>query len=413
MVDAKALIAAAAAGISLASLPLLYSWYGGWQAFIGPAVALLSTIVMSIVLESIGVFRHAAANMIVFSRGSGSRLYWCIIGLSSLLTIFFSTLASIMLITPIILQVSRMLQLQERQRGPLLIGSVLITSAAALPLGASSLSNLLAIRLAGEKLTVYAEQMFIPSAAAVLVIALLVYLLFRRSLPERIAETAHTAESGLPGSLPVRWPLFQLSLIVVVTVKAGLYIGSDYGLPIEWVSMAGAILLLAFRWLATGQGLKDIAAKTPWHILLFAFGAFVIANGLQQTGVTRFIARELGQIASTGGFPLAMATGTLLAAISGFVNHLPSLLAGTLSVQEIDAAPYTVQLAFHAGIMGSGIGAMMSPAGTLAAMMWVILLRRNQVALCWVSYMKAAAAAVPAGLLAGLLTLYAWTQIIG
>ncbi|SEN77850.1 hypothetical protein [Paenibacillus sp. OV219] len=70
-----------------------------------------------------------------------------------------------------------------------------------------------------------------------------------------ITSSTHTPS---PESLPVNWRLFQICMIIVVAC------------------------------------VRDVAAKTPRQLLFFAFGIDVIVDGLQQTGLIRFLASELG-----------------------------------------------------------------------------------------------------------------------
>lgn len=70
-----------------------------------------------------------------------------------------------------------------------------------------------------------------------------------------ITSSTHTPS---PESLPALWRLFQICMILVVAC------------------------------------VRDVAAKSPWKLLFLAFGIDVIVDGLQQTGLIRFLASELG-----------------------------------------------------------------------------------------------------------------------
>jgi len=89
----------------------------------GAVVTILCTIVMSIVLDSIGFFRWSAYNVIRYAHGSGIRLYWVIMALCFLMTLFFNNDGSILITTPIIIQVARLLRLKIHQQIPYLIGA--------------------------------------------------------------------------------------------------------------------------------------------------------------------------------------------------------------------------------------------------------------------------------------------------
>jgi arsenical pump membrane protein len=438
MVDAKPILIAAVLGIaailhlwrprgwvSVCSASLLacvfllavFSPYNGFddtvRSAFGPAVTIVSIIVMSSVLESIGIFRFAAENLIAFSRGSGLRLYWYVIGFCFLMTMFFSVYVSIIVTTPIILQIVRMLELSDEQQKPFLISGAIIATVAGAPIGASNLANLTALEMMDQDLNRYSELMFIPSLIAVLTIAGLLYVMYRRRLPERISDRSQLSETNIQNLTHADWRLFRVCILIVVTVRAGFFIGAGYEVPTWWIGLTGSLMLIVVRWLGTGLAVRDIAAKTPWHIPLFAFSAYEIAAELQQTGIFRFITRELAHAAAYSDLAAAMGAGILLTAISGIVTQLPSLLLGTLWLTGISSDTDTLHLIFSAQMMGANIGALITPVGALSTLLWMMLLRRYQVKLSWSAYMKTAAVTIPAGLLIGLFSLYAWTQIIG
>jgi arsenical pump membrane protein len=409
----------------------------------GAAITILSTIVMSIVLDSIGFFRWAALNIIEYARGSGVRLYWCIIGLCFLMTLFFNNDGSILITTPIILQIGRLLQLKVHQQLPYLISGALIATAASAPIGVSNLANLIALKIVGLDLNSYALMMFLPSMIGISAIGLMLYFMFRRKLPIRIqnlrpgyilhsevSDGKETTKKWFSAAAIDRkrefhplmdvnnephtdWWLFRVCIIIVIATRAGFFIASGFGVPIEWIAISGAALLIAVRWLRTGRSAKDLATKTPWHILLFAFGIYVIVDGLQQIGLTRFIVRELSPLIAAGDLSAIFVTGGLLTIMSNVLNNLPSVMIGTLSLTQMNLDPHTLQLAYLANILGSDIGALITPLGTLASLIWMFILRQHHVKLSWKEYMKVTALIIPVGLLISLLSLYFWTRIIG
>ena len=181
----------------------------------------------------------------------------------------------------------------------------------------------------------------------------------------------------------------------------------------EWIAIAGAGIIIALRWFRTGIGVRDLISKTPWHILLFAFGIYVIVEGLQQIGLTRFLVQELAPLINSGDLTVVIVIGGLLTIMSNIMNNLPSIMIGTLSLTQMNLDPHTLQLAYLANILGSDIGALLTPPGTLAALIWLFILRQHQIKLSWKTYMKVTVVIIPAGLLISLLSLYAWTQLIG
>jgi arsenical pump membrane protein len=149
------------------------------QTISGAAVTILATIVMSIVLDSIGYFRWVAGNLIEYSNGSGIRLYWLIVALCFLMTIFFNNDGSILITTPIIIQICTILHLKNHQKIAYLFSGALIATASSAPIGVSNLANLIALHIVGLDLSSYASLMFVPSMLGIGCMALVLFAIFR------------------------------------------------------------------------------------------------------------------------------------------------------------------------------------------------------------------------------------------
>lgn len=382
-----------------------------WTHYGGAAVIMLAVLVMANTLQSIGFFQWAAINMVTHARGSGIRLFAGILILCFLMTLFFNHYASILITTPIILQIGSMLRLRTYQQIPYLISGALIAIAAGTPIGVSHFSTLITQSMIQLDSNDYVQLMFIPAMIGIVSLASMLYLFYCKQLPLRIPTADQMPPVSQP--YPVDWSLFRICMIIVVVTRAGFFIGSSFDVPIAWIAIAGALLLLMARWWKTGRGPMDLVSKAPWHILLFAFSIYVIVDGLQGIGITRVIAMELSYLISSSDLSVVMVTGGLLTIMSSFLNNLPSALIGTLSLTQMNLEPQTLQLAYLANILGSDVGALITPVGTFASLVWLFILRQHDVQLSWKDYMKATVVVIPSGLLLSLLSLYVWTRIIG
>ena len=181
------------------------------------------------------------------------------------------------------------------------------------------------------------------------------------------------------------------------------------GVATEWPAIIGAIVLIAVRWIRKGIGPKDILVKTPWHILIFAFSIYVIIYGLHNSGLTDFIVRKLGETVAQNHFNAIFVMGILLTAMSNLFNNLPSIMIGTLSLQNMGLDTFTMHTAYLANVIGADIGSLLLPMGTLASLIWMHILRKHKINLTWVQYIKVTIMIVPIGLFISLLCLYVWT----
>lgn len=389
----------------------------------GAAVTILSTIVMSIILDSIGFFRWIAYNIIERANGSGIKLYWLTNLLCFSMTIFFNNDGSILITTPIIITICTMLRFKKHQMLPYLLSGALIATASSAPIGVSNLANLIALNLVGLSLNEYTILMFVPSMIGISSIAIMLYLYFRKDIPKALhphtppfkltLSVYHPLQTPPEYNKDVDWWLFRVCISIIVFIRAGFFLAESVGIPMEAVAVVGVILLLGIRYYRTRQGLRDVASKTPWHILLFAFSIYVIVDSLHRAGFTEFIINILKPISQWGDASLIFSSGLLLTLLSNLVNNLPSVMIGTFTVTDLGLSEHQLHLAYLANIIGSDIGSLLTPIGTLATLIWMFILKSHNIRVSWKQYLKVTIVVIPIGLFISLLALYFWTSILG
>ncbi|WP_433745359.1 arsenic transporter [Falsibacillus pallidus] len=387
----------------------------------GASLTIISTIIMSIVLDSIGFFRWIAVNIVQKSNGSGIRLYLYINLLCFFMTLFFNNDGSILITTPIIIHTVQLLKLKPHQMTPYFISGALIATAASAPIAVSNISNLIALKIVGLSLNSYIEMMFVPAMLAIIVIAALLYRLFRRSIPKKIRKVPikwnegnsryeYTHPLSAHEQPKIDWPLFKVSMVIVIATRTSFFVLSPFGVPIEWIGLTGAALMIAARWIRMKKGAFDIITKTPWHILLFAFNMYVLVYGLKNVGLNTFLTTHLQNYVHESGLQASLVMGLLLTVFSNIFNNLPAVMIGTLAITDLGLAPHMTQITYLATVMGSDIGALLTPVGTLATLIWMYLLKEHGIAMTWGKYIRVTILVIPVGLIVGLCSLYYWIE---
>ncbi|WP_338043626.1 ArsB/NhaD family transporter [Paenibacillus hamazuiensis] len=198
----------------------------------------------------------------------------------------------------------------------------------------------------------------------------------------------------------------------MVIVRAAFFGGTSLGVPIEWIAVLGTVLLIAVRWFSVGIGPSDLLKKTPWHVLLFAFGICVIVYGLSNIGLTAIIVSGMKESISSDPFHAIMIVGILVSLVSNLLNNLPSVMIGALSLMEMGLDPHILQITYLANIIGSSVGSLITPMGTLASLIWMFIVRKNNIAVTWSEYIRVTVAVIPLGTLFSLFCLYIWTAMV-
>jgi len=396
----------------------------------GAAMTIISTIIMSIVLESIGFFRWAALNLTKKANGSGLALFWYINFLCFSMTLFFNNDGSILITTPIIIQTLTLLNLKTQQKIPYLLSGAIVATGASAPVGVSNLANLIALKIVGLNLNDYATMMFVPSMIGIGTIVLFLYLYFRTDIPRKIPilspqafhhMTSEYSEKNIykhlhplsvdPGAeQSIDWKMFRYCIMIVILIRMSFFAVAPLGISTELPAIIGAILLITVRWIRKGEGAMDIIRKTPWHIIIFAFSMYVIIYGLHNVGLTNFIVERLRDQVSSGPLTAIFVMGILLTVMSNLCNNLPAIMIGTLSLTEMNLDLEILQVAYLANVIGADIGALLFPMGTLASLIWMFMIRKNKIPLSWGQYIRVTFFVIPPGLIISLLCLYFWTE---
>lgn len=389
----------------------------------GAAITIVSTIVMALVLESLGFFYWAAEGLAARARGSGIKLFWYVNLLCFLMTLFFNNDGSILITTPILLLLLHKLGLRNEQKLPYLLSGVLIATASSAPIGVSNIVNLISLKIVDMSLYEYSLMMLVPATLGLVLLSLLIYVCVHKELPRRLPAVLHykyynfqlrqnhpmrNRGPGAEEQETYKPKLIRNVLIFVFAIRISLFIASYYGIPIEWVAMAGSLILLGWRWIYFKKPPADMLRKTPWHIFVFAYGMYIVIYGLHNIGLTNRMVELFRPLVSGSLLHASLLMGGLTSAMSTLFNNHPALMVGTLALTEMDLDPLTLKIAYLANVIGSDIGALLLPIGTLASLIWFHILKQHKIKVTWKHYIRLTAIVIPPTLLFTLVILYAW-----
>lgn len=420
----------------------------------GAAITIMATIVMANVLESFGFFYWAAEGLAARAKGSGIRLFWLVNLLCFLMTLFFNNDGSILITTPILLILLEHFKLKNHEKIPYLLSGALIATASSAPIGVSNIVNLIALKIVGMTLYMHTLMMFVPATLGLLLLVVLLFLRFYRRLPRKLPLTkfqfgnylvhAHPPEhhpprhhpdyhSGHhPPHPPEHHPIHHVDtspeiqtlafvyrnkfmrnvLLFVLFVRMSLFVASYLGFPIALVAVIGSSLLLIWRWLFAKISPLDLFKKIPWHIFIFAFSMYVIIYGLNNIGLTNWLVRLFQPLVTSNLMNASLMMGTLISLMSIFFNNHPALLIGTLTLTNMHLDPLTLKIAYLASVIGSDVGSLLLPLGTLASLIWMHILKQHKVMIRWKDYVSVTIITIPPTVLFTLVLLAYWVNWI-
>lgn len=177
--------------------------------------------------------------------------------------------------------------------------------------------------------------------------------------------------------------------------------------PLSAVAMAGALLLLAgaFYWKRTT--LRQAGNGISWSIFGFIAGMFIVVRAVERTGLTTKFGNLLLHLSRGSSFG-AVVVGTAGAALgTNLINNVPMAVLMNSALASIQNASPGVRQGFIAATMfGCDLGPNLTTVGSLATVLWLLILRHRNVDVSGLDYFKVGIIVTPLMLIAGALTMW-------
>jgi arsenical pump membrane protein len=365
-----------------------------WDA----ALAFLGIIALSVTLDAMGFFRWAALRVVKLARGSGLRLYFYIALLTAAVSILFANDSAVLILTPIVLEIVTCLGINKKSKLAYLFTAGLIADTAAMPLITSNPINILSADFFKYSFIEHLIFMGPVAIATLLSSLLLIYLFFRKQIPQTYdLQAADSLTKGKPSISP---SLLKITLVTLVAIDFGYVLTSLGRFPVSLVICSGAIFLVAIYWVTLirntlvndeKKGLMDLARDINWDIMLFMLSIFIVVQGLETAGVTNILATTL---VATSKLPSALgvfAPSMVVTVGASFMNNWPMTILGLLSIHQAAVTGPTLTNLVFSNIIGNNLGPHFFPLGSLAILMWLEIMRKKGVNISLKEYLKVGA----------------------
>jgi arsenical pump membrane protein len=356
---------------------------------LGPTVGFLAALLL--IAEGCrrqGLFAAVGALIARHCRGRPRRLLALVFLVASLVTIVLGLDATVVLLPPIVLVTAR--RLRTDTRAPLYACTHLANSASLL-LPVSNLTNLLAFHASRLSFVRFAALMTLPTMAAVAVEWIGISRRFAvPAVPAAIEPSAGERAQGLP-----RFPLAVLALTL-----AGFALSSALDIAPVWIAVTGALAITAPVLRPRRAVLVALARAMEPGFLVFVLGLGVIVAAASRHGLGTAVA-DLLPDGST--LPDLLVIAVLSAGLANLVNNISATLILLPVAVSLGTGPVLAML------VGVNVGPNLTPAGSLATLLWRRVLQASGVQLANREFLELGLLTVPAGLV--LATIGVWLAL--
>ncbi|RAX56754.1 hypothetical protein CCZ01_08590 [Helicobacter monodelphidis] len=360
------------------------------------SLSLIGLIIITFCLESIGFFDYIAQHIIMLSLKKNKKnnmnntltlnTYKLLILLfifTSLMSAIFSNDGAILILTPVILAIFAKIEHSTKTLIATLLGVGFLCDSASNALVISNLTNILTARYFHIQFSEFAQVMFLPNLLSILSSIILFFIIFWKVLPKEFNIKSYSMLDA-----KISQTLFLFCLILLVCFIFTLL----WAESLKFETSSFGILIFAFIFMFIAyfkhkNHLFAIIKNAPFSVLVFSFGLYIIVFALHKDGLGEVLTAFYVQIESYGEFA-PFIVGLLSSVGSAFFNNLPMVMLGDLSLKQYFMDYGGSENFLYAHLLACNIGAKLTPIGSLATLLWLMVLADRGIKISFLSYLK-------------------------
>lgn len=347
-------------------------------------VLFFSMTVISIFLDEFGLFHYLAALATKKAKGNQVALFFAIYVLTSVLTVFTSNDIVILTLTPFLCFFCKNTKINPL---PYLIAEFAAANTWSLMLVIGNPTNIYLATSAGIDFLAYFRVMALPTLVAGAVELGILYLIFHRQLKKPM--TLVPEEYHVESKFDLLMGLGNLLVCLLFLIISNL-VGIEMWVVSAFCASTLVLFVIIDRLITkkNWKCLTDTLKRLPYPLIPFFLSMFVIVVAFNHQGITQRLGEFLGSIHPVWVYGYS----SLLA--SNVINNIPmSILYSNLPV-ALEGLSF--KQAIYATIVGSNIGAFLTPIGALAGIMFSGLVHKYEVKFTFLDFIKyGTAIAVP------------------
>ena len=335
-----------------------------------------SMTIISVYLDELGLFKYLAIKAAKKAGSNQFVLFLILYLLVAVLTIFTSNDVVILTFTPFICFFAKRTKINPL---PYLIAEFAAANTWSMMFIIGNPTNIYLGTSAGINFIDYFKVMAIPTLVAGVIQLGIIFLIFFKKLKEPIS--AEHEEYKIESKVDL-----IVGLTILISVLVLLIISNYIRLEMYLISLIGAgtlLLISLFVRLITKKNwnyLGDSLVRIPYQLIPFILSMFVIVVALSYQGISDHISSFLNKGSSIWIYGISSFIS------ANIINNIPMSILFSNLVSGLTGKAYLEGV--YSSIIGSNIGAIFTPIGALAGIMFSSLLNKHEIKFSFLSFVK-------------------------
>jgi arsenical pump membrane protein len=317
--------------------------------------------ILATYLDEVGFIRYLAYQAMHIAKKNQRRLFFIWYACIALATIVTANDIVILTLTPFIIYFSRHTKVSPL---PYLVSQFVAANTWSMLLIIGNPTNIYIASMFDVNFIAYMKVMIFPTIITGFTSMVLLYALFHRYLktpllrPEMVINPPHAS--------------YRIGLAMLVLAMVMMALAQSIQIPMDTIAIIGAVSLVGLISIFYPRQpyLRLTLMHLPYPLLPFLLSMAILVAGINTVGWSDAFSQFLDQL------PPIFNYGVTSFLFSNIMNNIPMTL---WFVDLIQASQQPHLPAIFATIIGSNLGALLSPIGALAGLMWLHILKEKQV----------------------------------
>lgn len=331
---------------------------------------------ISTLLDELGLFKFIAEKILLKVNKNQIKLFLAFYFIVAFFTVFTSNDIVILTFTPFICYLTKNLNINPV---PYVVAEFTSANTWSLLFIIGNPTNIYIATAFNIDFINYFKIMALPTIVCGIVSLSLLLLIFRKTLKKPIEISEDIAPTIINKPLCIIDGIFLIITTVLLAVCN--YISLEMWIVCLIAFFAVYVFTLIFL-LCQKKSVKSIFVsfkRLPYAIIPFLLSFFILIIGLDKSGVLKTIAEYLSNFEPTFSY------GFLSFIFSDIINNIPMSVLFTALMQNMQNLSLG---AVYASIIGSNLGAILTPLGALAGIMWMNILHKENIDFKFSTFIK-------------------------